>query len=520
METEPDLDRELDALEKLDGPEQRERGQRLHPLSPLFEVLRSFASFVVPGLIVLLLAAGDRYEIWYMALFVPAVVSSLLRYVTRRYALTERHIVVREGIFFRKTRNIPYARVQNIDTVQNPLHRLFGVVEVRLETAGGSEPEAVFRVLSIAKLDEIRDGVFGRRARPAPAPDAGAETRVVQGAFVEDVPALPAGAREVFRMGPLDVAYFGLLSQKGIALLFGLLFVIWEFELWERLVSRLPFDVERLPQQLGIVRWLAVGFGIFLLLQALTVCWAFLTLFGFRIVRVGEDLRTTCGAWTRQTATLPRHRIQFVQVQEGLLQRPFGRMALKVLTAGGDSTEDTQISRKWLVPLARRDLLEEILAEVQPETSFAPRSWTPVHPRAWRRLYFRTLFLVAVPTVLVARDAGWWASPVALAGLVLGLLWARRRARRLGFDLGPSAVYLRDGVLSHLGKAVRFSKIQSVSLRRTPFDRWHGMASVHVDTAGAQSADLSFAIPFLRLRDAAWLAKRLRREAARTAFTW
>ncbi|MGM3151304.1 PH domain-containing protein, partial [Escherichia coli] len=34
---------------------------------------------------------------------------------------------------------------------QNPLHRLFGVAELRLESAGGARPEAEMRVL---KLDQ------------------------------------------------------------------------------------------------------------------------------------------------------------------------------------------------------------------------------------------------------------------------------------------------------------------------------------------------------------------------------
>ena len=86
----PSIDEELDAIERLEDPDGAPeptvgRGQRLHPLSPLFEIGRSFFALVVPGLIVLFLAAGDEYEIWYMALFVPAVASSLWRYLFRRH---------------------------------------------------------------------------------------------------------------------------------------------------------------------------------------------------------------------------------------------------------------------------------------------------------------------------------------------------------------------------------------------------------------------------------------------------
>ena len=58
--------------------------------------------------------------------------AALFRYWSYRYRLDHDELVVRQGVLFRNERHIPYARVQNIDLVQNPLHRLFGVAEVRL----------------------------------------------------------------------------------------------------------------------------------------------------------------------------------------------------------------------------------------------------------------------------------------------------------------------------------------------------------------------------------------------------
>ena len=289
------------------------RFQRLHPLSPAFEISRSFLRLVVPGLVVLFFAAGDGHEAWYMLAFVPAVGYSLKRFLTLRYELTADHIVVREGLFFRKTRHIPYARIQNIDTVQNPLHRLLGVVEVRLETAGGKEPEAVFRVLTTQRLAEIRAGVFAdRRPEPEAVPKGSAGRAAVEA---------ERRSPTFFRMRPLDVVLFGLLSQKGLALLGGLTFLVWELNLWERFKGRIGVDLAALS--LLAPGWL-VAAGVFALLiglQALTVTWAFLTLYDFHIARSGEDLSTTCGLWTRQSATLPRRRIQFLSVRESWLHR-------------------------------------------------------------------------------------------------------------------------------------------------------------------------------------------------------
>ena len=69
---------------------------------------------------------------------------------------------------------------------------------------------------------------------------------------------------------------------------------------------------------------------------------------------------------------------------------------------------------------------------------------------------------------------------------------------------------------------MRFEKIQSVVLSRTPFDRRARMARVSIDTAGAPGpgGTMRMAVPFLGLRPALRLQRRLRSEAARVRFRW
>ncbi len=494
-------------------------GQRLHPLSPVFEIGSSFMSIVVPGLVMLFLAAGDSYERWYMLAFVPAVLLSLKRYLTLRYELTAEHLVVRDGVFFKKTRHIPYARVQNIDTVQNPLHRFFGVAEVRLETASGQEPEAVLRVLSLARLEQIRAGVFSGRRRATQALHRDEATLDDAGQELADTQADVAG-RPFLRLNPSDVVYFGLLSQRGLAYLSGLFYLIWEFDLGDRLKKLLEVDPERAISEMSPWLGALLALGVILVLQALTVFWAFVTLHDFKLLRQEDDLLTSCGLWTRQTATLPRRRIQFLQVREGWLQRRLGRLSLRTLTAGADAGDSTPVSRKWLVPLVRKEALPAILREVQPDLSLDEPAWKRVDPRARGRLIKRGVLLAILPCIALPFQIGWWTALVASVFLCAWVTYAHLRVRRLGYALTDTGILVRDGALTHVRNAVLFSRIQSVSLTQSPFDRRRGMASVRVDTAGRADVSLAFTVPFLGLGTARRLERHLRRRAAATPFPW
>ena len=79
------------------------------------------------------------------------VVISVLQYFTYRYRIGRDGLSIREGWLHRSLREIPYSRIHNVVLHQTVLHRLFGVAEVRLESAGGQKPEAQMRVL---RLDE------------------------------------------------------------------------------------------------------------------------------------------------------------------------------------------------------------------------------------------------------------------------------------------------------------------------------------------------------------------------------
>jgi len=498
--------------------------RRLHPAALLFDAGRRFASLAFYGVAVLFFAARAE-EAWYLVFLLPPFFEALLRFATFRYGFAAGELVIREGVIVRNVRHVPYARIQNIDTLQGPLHRLFGVVEVRLETAAGKEPEAVFRVITSAQLAELRARVFARPASGEGRADSSSDApRSADEAFARaaDAPA------PFYRMRPLDVLLYGLLEQRGLVLLGGALVALRELGDPDRIRARLGPGLERASEgarTLGWHGWALLACALFVVLQLGTVLWAVLTLHGFRIERRGDDLRTTCGLLTRQTASLPRARVQFLGVHQGLLQRLLSRVSLRAASAGGDSTSETQVARKWLVPLCRRDELARILAEVQPEADFARVAWRGVHPRAVWRMTVRWLLLLLPLAALATGRAPLFSAPLAIAlvwGTAVGLayLLARTRARTLAWGLGERAVFLRDGLLARRLACVRFEKIQSVTLAQTPLDRRAGMARVRIDTAGAATSGERFVVPFLGLREARRLARRLQAEAASVSFRW
>jgi putative membrane protein len=496
--------------------------RRLHPTSLIFSIGAQAKSLLLPGLVVLFFAArGDRGQIWLMLLFVPAVVAALFRYWSYRYRFDLEELVIREGIVFRNERHIPYARIQNIDLVQNPLHRLFGVAEIRLETAGGQKPEAVMRVLSLDAVERMRSHVFVEgpgRASPAPAADG--TTAVDPG---------PATPRLVHGMNGRDVLLFGLISNKGMVVVAAALGVFWQLDLWERWASSLSREsLERyehlLPREslfTTVLFVLAALVALLVGMRLLSVLWAFGKFHGFRLTRRGDDLRAEYGLLPHVSKTIPRQRIQLLSMREGFLHRRCGRVAVQVETAGSAGEEQGPSSdRLWLAPLIRRQNVASLLHEAIPELDLDAVRWEPVSSGARGRIFRRLIYVTMLATAGAVAGLGVWGLVLPLPLVPIAWLHAKLWVAHAAYALTSGAVLFRSGWWNRRLSIARFGKIQSLERAESPFDRRHGMASLHVDTAGASRVGHAVDIPYLDGAVASRVMNRLYDEAGRTAFRW
>ncbi|WP_419162238.1 PH domain-containing protein [Candidatus Palauibacter sp.] len=136
---------------------------RLHPLSIGFmlggQIRRAILPLIFGAASASFLGGVGMRTVIFVG-FVPFAIASVVRYLTFRYRYEATELVIRSGLLFRRERHVPYARIQNLDAVQGVFHRLFGVVEVKLQTGGGDEPEATMSVLPLPALESLRSRIL------------------------------------------------------------------------------------------------------------------------------------------------------------------------------------------------------------------------------------------------------------------------------------------------------------------------------------------------------------------------
>src|SRR5262249_25279204 len=140
---------------------------RLHPLTIAFGLMKARAN-ITPAIPFLLFGHKIYGLMMLTAIIASTIATSLARYFSFSYRIEGNELITQHGILERKQRSIPLERIQEIRVEQGVLHRLFDVVDAKVETGGGGGAEASLSVLSRAEVERLRRAVFERAAKIRP----------------------------------------------------------------------------------------------------------------------------------------------------------------------------------------------------------------------------------------------------------------------------------------------------------------------------------------------------------------
>jgi putative membrane protein len=477
------------------GAGEFEPALRVHRSSWLFALSSSLRQLIFP--LVAVLFFGTRGDgPWFASPIVIAafacvvLIRALLHQWVFRYGFGPRGLVLREGLLFRNVRQIEYARIENIDTERGPLHRLFDVAEVRVQTSTGGKPEALISVLEPDAVEEIRRRVFGAEK---PAAEA----------------AKPAEETPLLHLSPVELVRHGLVDNRGMIVVgagAGVLHELGVFRenrnLFERSFDSFIGIDGGITAQILLVSVVIVS--ALLLVRLLSVVLALVTLYDFSLTRRDGDLHVRHGLLTKVALTLRTRRIQAVHQSESPLHRWLGRASLEVDLAGdsgGDGQQQNAAAMKtrWLAPICPTAAAPALIATALPVFDpAATPDWQPLAPGARMRLFNRSallfVLLVAGPGIWYLREAA-----VLLLPVVVALAWmhAHLYVRHTQWALERDVLMFRGGWMTRRLTIVPRDRVQSLAVTSSPFDRRRRMASLAVDTAGGSARTASVRIRYL-----------------------
>ncbi len=483
--------------------------RRMHVFTVVLQWASSLSRSIIP-LGVLYLQHRDRggrlMPIIAGGILLLTAMWSIASYFAMRYGLTADSLVVRSGVLRRQSRVIPFSRIQSVNVRQSALQRVFGVAELRVETATqGAEAEAVLSVLRWKDAQSLREELVAERQSALHARQGTMRTTLPAGALADGSEPIAAATQASVLVASISVEE--LMVAGGTSNNIGVLIALL-ISGCERFGSTF-FDELTLPGGVGSpIEAFAAAMGNVWLLTLLIVVVAVPILFaswlvsvagsvvryyGFTLERVGQDLRRRHGLFSRVEASIPMARAQALRFRQSMLRRPFGRGELFVVSAGSVAKGDgTSGGLQHLMPIIRVEHVGSIVTEVFPDanveallaSSVGSGSWRRAAALSWLRLASKSSFtLLLIVGVLVAwRGNVWWSLAWLLPAAWL-LAGARWRAR--GLALVPGYVLVREGGIARTTVILPERKLQLIEVQQGPLQRLFGVATLHLTTAGS-----------------------------------
>ena len=354
-----------------------------------------------------------------LGLAVVALISNVLGWWMTAYRVHDGAVQLRSGVLSRSFRQAPLDRVQAVDVVQPIVGRLFGLAELRIEVAGGSESDVRLAYLPESRAQSLRNALLAGAA----------------GMTVADGETAPEAPETPILAVPVDRLVASILLTAGgpiVAVVVGLVVLT---------ASDIPLAAAAgaFPALIGLAGFLFSRFA---------------RGFNFRLATSEDGIRARGGLTETRAATIPPGRVQALEFSQPLTWRLRDWWRVRVNIAGYGVGDDAQ-QRTVLLPVGTRlDALWVLRLVVDDIGTDRP------------------LEVLDAGFTGLGTAGGYVHSP-RQARWLDPLAW-----RRNGYAVTGTAVLVRSGRLQRRLVVVPHARTQSVGLTQGPLERRVGVANV------------------------------------------
>ena len=437
----------------------------VHPVRDLVRFLPALVGILVFG------QSSDGGGRWLLLGVGVPVVLGLARYLTTSYRITTGRVEVRQGLLNKRVLSAPLDRVRTVDLTASPIHRVLGLVTLRIGTGQSSGN------------GEERLALDGLTATAA----SGLRERLLHGHVSQltnrDVAATAAAGHVVLTLD-LRWVRFAPFTSSGVAIAGAALGVVAQSAHTLEILPSVDLDS---AARLGAVALVVLGLlGVLLTICVLAVVGYLLTNFDFQLLRTGTEWHVRRGLFTTRETTLDQARVSGVSIGEPWGLRLAGGARLSAIVTGLDRR---QRGSSVLVPPAPRAEVERVSAEVLGSAAPVTSRLVGHGPRAHRRRWTRAMVPaggVALGALVAGYAVSWWFLPLAAAALALGAVLAHDRWRALGHALVDGHLVARSGSLDRRREALHTASVIGWNLRATWFQRRVGLTHLVATTAGGR----------------------------------
>lgn len=445
--------------------------RRQHPTA-VFQYILKYTWIFIRGFwpIIAGAAVSDNiraYGEWIgLGVLIIACLSAVVQYWKFTFQVTDEALVIRRGLLERERITIAFERIQMVNLEQSLWQRVFGVMSLKVDTAGSSGAEVELAALTVQDAKTLKAVLSSEvNEQPAGTPEEADERDGEQ--------LIALSWERLFKVG---------LTQnhlRNAMIAFGSIVAL--AEPLEGVLSDWLSDVP-------VVTWFLLKFLWVLLIPIFTIgvvvvgmlvslIGAVLRYYKLQVRAQAEGLELSGGLLKKFEFKIPLHKVQMLEGSSSVLQRLVGFETFKIHQARAQ-TDAAQGGVNMAIPGLEHDHAERLNAMLFPPM---PEEVDEIRPHSLmlaRMLIFRTL---AVLPLLI-----WGGAWMRFGGVLWGawLAWAAiNQYRGVQLTVSEGQLRLRTGWLRQKHVRTELRKAQRVVLSESWLMRRRALAHARIYTA-------------------------------------
>ncbi|MCH1627258.1 PH domain-containing protein [Ferdinandcohnia quinoae] len=439
--------------------------RRMHPIAGFLRFLKQLKEMIIPIIVFFFIGKGESglintlYLIGLGVVIVGLLVTGILHWYRFTYRVEDGELRIEYGVFVRKRRFIPIERIQTIDVTAGIIQRIFGLVKLQVETAGGGkEAEVELTAIKEAEANELR--AILTKIPKAPEVLEPEEENKQKPTYQITMKELLVLASTSGGIGFVISAIFAFLSQFA------------EYVPFEKAFNKVEQYIN-----LSILTYIITLVILFLLISwIIGVLIMALRYANFKVVKRDDELFITRGLIEKRQSTIPLHRIQAIRFTENLIRQPLGYATVLIESAGGSLDKGEELSTV-LFPLIKKNQVEQLLKHFVPEYKLSDEiNHVP------KRSLGRYILKAVIPVIPVIIAVSYFFNPwgyLSLLLLPLTCLLGYLRFRDAGWRIDGEQLTLRFRFIgSKITLLQQKKRIQSFDMKQSSFQRTKKLTSV------------------------------------------
>lgn len=446
--------------------------RRESPVAIVFILGKTIYNIVTriwPALLVVFVKENNEkkpdYLLWsVVAIALIAMVISVINYFKTYYFIRGNELHLHKGVIQKIKTNIPFQRIQTVQFEQSILHSIFGVVKMKLDTAGSEKAEIDFYAIEKSEAEVLKNTILQYRKENAPV---NAENKKTTAGVQENV---------ILHLGLSALMKVGLtrnhLKSGGLILVF----FAWLYEN----VKELGVDADEYYEEVvatgrDFTFYLSLALLFLMVSVLISLVRSGLLFFDLKLIRASQGFRLISGFFTRKETSAFDHKIQQIGWSDNLLKRKLGFFDVRLHQASSHAMENRE---KILIPGMNQQKIDQLSSVIFGVLPGDKSKSKPVHKTYFQR--FITLLFIPFSAVL---GVMLWIQRYEFA-LVLTLffilsVWMRYlRFRKTRYQVHDGCVTIWGGAFGEKNVVFPLFKLQGIQWNQNPFQRKRGLVTL------------------------------------------